>query len=157
MWDTFLPDLLLTLIGSALTVAIAAGTFLVNRRYRENQALNVLIQEIHYRRAFTRIETLMEIQNAELSDDFSRVNASVSSIRDAIREARSLTRPVGKLQVPLSQMTVACNRYLELAARRPNRYWYFLEELRNDVHTQVERLAGASRRIHALEPGSGAL
>lgn len=157
MWDTFIPDLLVTLIGSVLTVAIAGATFLVNRRYRETQALNLLIQELHHRRALVQINTLMDVQNAEQSDDFARVNASVSGIRDAVRDARRLSRPVAPVQIPLSKMRVACNRYLELADRRPSHYWYFLDELRVEIADQVQKLARVSRRISALEPGSGSL
>jgi hypothetical protein len=157
VWNTFIPDLIVTLIGSALTVAIAAATFLVSRRYRETRAMNMLIQELHHRRALARIGTLIEVEDAERNEDFARVNASVLSIKDAIRDARSLSRTVGKVQEPLSRMTSACNRYLELADRHPNRYRFFLPELRRDIATQVQRLSEANSRIIALEPGTGSL
>lgn len=157
MWDTFIPDLIVTAIGAALTVAIAAVTFVASRRYRETQALNLFVQELHHRRALIRIDTLMEVQNAEQSDDFARVNASVLSIRDAIKDARGLSRPVPNIQVPLSGMTSACNRYLELASRHPGRYWFFLMDLRAEMATQVEALAQANRRVTSLEPGAGSL
>ena len=157
MWETFVPDLIVTVIGAALTVAIAAVTFVLSRRYRETQALNLLVQELHHRRALARIDALMEIQNAEQSDDFARVNASVLSIKEAIREARGLSRPVPGVQVPLSGMTSACNRYLELASRRPSRYWFFLTELRAEITAQVRELSRMNRRVAELEPGAGSL
>jgi hypothetical protein len=157
VWDTFIPDLIVTVIGAALTVAIAAVTFVVSRRYRETRALNLLVQELHHRRALVQIDTLMEVHNAEQSDDFARVNASVLTIRDAIKETRSLSRSLASVQVPLSGMTSACNRYLELASRHPSRYWFFLMDLRDDIATQVEKLAHANRRIESLDPGAGSL
>src|SRR5689334_9675255 len=111
------------------------------------QALNLLIEELHHRRALSPIGTLMHVANAELSDDYARVNASVLSIKDAIREARQLSRPVRTVRVPLSRMTNACNRYLELADRHPNRYWYFLDDLRQEVLAEVDALAGSNRRL----------
>jgi hypothetical protein len=157
VWDTFIPDLVISLIGATLTVAIAGGTFLVSRRYREAQALNLLIQELHHRRALLRIDALAEVPDAEQADDFSQVNASVLSMRDAIRNARGLSRQVGQVQMPLSRMTSACNRSLELAVRHPNRYWFFLDDLRNQIAAEIGQLAQANRRIAPLEPGAGSL
>lgn len=105
MWDTFIPDLVVTVIGAALTVAIA----------------------------------------------------SVLSIKDAVKEARAHSRSVTSVHVPLSGMTSACNRYLELATRQPSRYWFFLMDLRSEIATQVEVLSKANRRVTALEPGAGSL
>lgn len=81
MWNTLIRDLIVALIGSALTVAIAAATFLSSRRYRETQAINL----------------------------------------------------------------------------QPSRYWFFLDELRDDIAAQVQRLSDANSRIIALEPGTGSL
>lgn len=157
MWDTFIPDLIVTAVGASLTVAIAAVTFIVNRRFQETRALNLLVQELHHRRALIQIDALMEVHNAEQSNDFARVNASVLSIRDAVRDARGLSRPVATVQVPLSGITSACNRYLELAARHPSRYWFFLMDLRADIKAQISALAKSNRRVGELEPGAGSL
>ena len=161
MWSSFVPDLVVALIGAAigalLTVAIAAGTFLLSRRYRETQALTLLIEELHHRRALAPIDTLMVVANAEQSDDFARVAGSVLSIKDAIREARAASRPTRNVRVPLSKMTSACNRYLELADRQPHRYWYFLADLRRDIETATTELAQANRKLPSLEPGAARL
>ena len=114
------------------------------------------MQELHHLRALIQIDT-MEVHNAEQSDDFAHVSASVLSIRDAVRDARGLSRPVASAQVPLSGMTSACNRYLELASRHPSRYWFFLMDLRADIKGEVSELAKNNRRVAELEPGAGSL
>ena len=114
------------------------------------------MQELHHLRALIQIDT-MEVHNAEQSDDFAHVSASVLSIRDAVRDARGFSRPVASAQVPLSGMTSACNRYLELASRHPSRYWFFLMDLRADIKGEVSELAKNNRRVAELEPGAGSL
>lgn len=161
MSNSFASDLVVTLIGafvgSALTVVIAGVTFLLGRRFRETQALNLLIDELHRRRALTAIDSPVSISDAEHSDDYVRVNASILTVKDLIRETRALTRPIRTVRHPLSQMTSACNRYLERAERDPDRYWFFLVQLREEIGAEIASLARKRRSVVFLEPGAGSL
>jgi hypothetical protein len=89
-------------------------------------------------------------------DDFSNVNASVLDIRDRIRVAREQTRPESCAQKPLSDMTRACNRYLQAAVRRPERYMHDLMTLRNSLWESIQEIASEIRGVPALEPAGAA-
>lgn len=155
MWDTFIPDLLVALVGAVLTVLIAFVTYKVNARVDETKALNSLIEELHRRRALAPGDD-QPIPGAAQSDDFVRANASVLSMREEIRTTRDRVRQLQLAQLPLSEMTRACNRYLEMSAIAPERYARLLGELRKDLDRQVRALAATRRRVPHLVPGDGA-
>lgn len=160
MWNTFWPDLLIALIGavlgSVLTVVIALITYRLQRRANEKHALRLLVDEIHRRRAFVPIANVRNVAGAQKLDDFSNVNSSVLDIRDRIRLAREQTRPESGAQRPLSDMTRACNRYLQATARRPDRYLYDLEFLRNNLWESIQEMAREIQGVPALEPAGAA-
>lgn len=155
MWDSFVPDLLVALIGAFLTVAIAYLTYLLKVRHDEQLAAQSLINELHRRRAL-RPTLVRTIPGAADSDDFIRVHRSIATIRREIRSTRDRTRPVDKLQRPLSDMTRACNRYLSRSAASPDDYVIHLEELRHELADSIHTLVSAKRGLVALEPGAGA-
>lgn len=160
MWNTFGPDVLVAIIGAAvgavLTVAVALFTFLASRRYRETQALNALVDQLHHRRAFAPISALQLVPDAATNPDFVRANASILSVKEEIRRTRESVRPVKALQEPLSRMTSACNLYLELGAYDPTQYWYLLTDLTLSMREEIEALGRAKRGIHAKDPGGAA-
>jgi len=155
MWDSFIPDVLVACIGALLTVFIALATYLLKIRLDEKRAIQSLIGELHRRRAIAEGPEPV-IPGAEQLADFARANASVSSMRSEIRATRDRVRQVESLQVPLSQMTRACNRYLELSAASPDFYAVYLGDLRRELSPLIERLATERRGVVALEPGAGA-
>jgi hypothetical protein len=160
MWNTFWPDLWVAIIGamvgSVLTVAIALITYRMQRRANEKHALRLLVDEIHRRRAFSPIADVRLVPVAQELDDFNNVNASVLDIRDRVRLAREQTRPQSGAQKPLSDMTRACNRYLQATARRPDRYLHDLMSLRNSLWESIQEIAGEVRGVPALEPAGAA-
>jgi type II secretory pathway component PulJ len=160
MWTTFFPDVIVAVvgavIGSILTVLIAYFTFVVSRVHRETQALNSLIAEIHQRRALAYIDNPRVVPRAEQNVDYLHANASILGIKDEVRRARDQLRPRFSLQSPLVEMTRSCNRYLELSASNPDRYWFHLMELRESLMAQIETLARTKRSISVREPGGGA-
>jgi hypothetical protein len=156
MWQTFVPDLVVAFIGATLTVLIAFMTYLLRLRLEEKRALQSLINELHRRRALVPGSKPL-IPDAELTDDYKRANASVLSIRDEIRRTRDLVRQVDSRQLPLSNMTRACNRYLEFSAVSPSTYAILLGELQRELSEGVRVLAQARPDVVALEPGAGAL
>ena len=155
MWDTFWPDVLVAVIGAAFTVLIALITYLLRLRLEEKRALESLIGELHRRRALAPGPEPI-ISAAASSADFARANASVSAMRDEIRRTRDRVRQVDSLQLPLSNMTRACNRYLEMSAASPPHYALLLGRLREELAKGVNDLTRARRGVTSLEPGGGA-
>ena len=155
MWLTFWPDVLVAVIGAALTVLIALVTYLLRLRLEERRALQSLIDELHRRRSLAPGPEPV-IPNAASDADFGRANASVLSIRDEIRRTRDRVRQIESLQGPLSRMTRACNQYLEVSAAFPPHYAILLGELRRDLSGSVTQLSAARKGVVASEPGHGA-
>jgi hypothetical protein len=155
MWESFFPDLVVAFIGALLTVLIALVTYVLKIRLDEKRAIQSLIGELHRRRAIAEGPEPV-IHGAEERPDFARANASVASMRTDIRSTRDRVRQVDSLQVPLSEMTRACNRYLEFSAASPAFYAVYLGDLRRELTPLVTQLAGARKGIVAHPPGGGA-
>ena len=160
MSSTFWADLLIAVIGavlgSFLTVLIAWITYRLQRRSNEKHALRLLVDEIHRRRAFVPIANVRNVPSAEKSGDYNNVKSSVLDIRDRIRMAREQTRPASGAQKHLSDMTRACNRYLQATARQPDRYVHDLMSLRNNLWEDIRKIAAEIHGVPALEPGGDA-
>lgn len=160
MWNTFWPDFWVAIIGavvgSVLTVVIALITYRLQRRSNERHALRLLVDEIHRRRAFAPIANVGNVPGAQKLDDFHNVNASILDIRDRIRLAREQSRPESGAQKPLSDMTRACNRYLQATARQPDRYLHELMSLRSALWGSIREIAGEVRGVPALDPAGAA-
>lgn len=155
MWESFIPDLVVAFIGALLTVLIALVTYVLKIRLDEKRAIQSLIGELHRRRAIAEGPEPV-IRGAGELPDFARANASVASMRAEIRSTRDRVRQLDSLQVPLSEMTRACNRYLEFSAASPDFYAGYLGDLRRELAPLVSRLAGTRRGIVAYPPGGGA-
>ncbi|MEA1264078.1 MULTISPECIES: hypothetical protein [unclassified Microbacterium] len=155
MWDSFFPDVVVAFVGALLTVLIALVTYMLKIRLDEKRAIQSLIDELHRRRAIAEGPEPV-IRGAEELPDFVRANASVVSMRTEIRSTRDRVRQVDSLQGPLSEMTRACNRYLELSAASPDFYARYLGDLRRELTPLVSQLAGSRRGIVAHQPGGGA-
>lgn len=156
MWNTFWPDLLIAVIGAALTVLVAWVTYRLQRRSNEKHALRFLVEEIHHRRALAPIARVGDVPSASELDDFSRANASILDIKDRIRLTREQSRPASSAQHALSDMTRACNRYLEITSHRPEKYLHELMSLRSSLSESIQRIAEGVRGVRALEPGGSA-
>lgn len=152
MWNTFIPDLVVATFGAALTVIIAFTTYIIKVRYDERLALQALIDELHQRRAVAPGPE-PTIPNAAELGDFDRANRSVISMREEIRRTRDRVRQVPALRDPLSEMTRACNHYLELSEGTPPRYAQLLGRLRDDLDAQIRRLSAVKRGLTPLTPG----
>ncbi|MCK8476027.1 MULTISPECIES: hypothetical protein [Microbacterium] len=155
MWESFIPDVVVAIIGAVFTVLIALITYVLKVRLDEKRAIQSLISELHRRRAIAEGPEPV-IPGAEQSADFARANASVASMRTEIRATRDRVRQLDSLQAPLSEMTRSCNRYLELSAAYPDHYAVYLGNLRRELTPQVAQLAASRRGIVAHDPGGGA-
>lgn len=153
MWDTFWPDVLVTVIGAVLTVAIAYGTFLLQQRRTEKQVLTNLIHDLHHRRAL-RAFAPEYVEGASDSDDLKRTSSSVLEVREQIRTTRNSLPPRSKASPLLSKMLVACNQHLRESAREPDWYQEHLIELRTSLTYGVEEICSKVRCLTFLEPGS---
>lgn len=153
MWVTFWPDVLVTVIGAVLTVAIAYGTFLVQQRRTEKQVLTNLIHDLHHRRAL-RAFAPKYVKGASVSDDFKRTSSSVLEVREQIRAARNSLPPRSKASPLLSKMLVACNQHLSESARKPDAYQQHLLVLRESLAAEVKAICLKLRGLRPLEPGA---
>lgn len=153
-WDTFIPDLIVAVVGAVLTVAIAVVTYTISRRNREVQALRSLITDLHHRRALSIGSPQVSPRARELAD-FRYSSRSVKAIRDEIKRARDAVRPHPDVQEPLTTMTRACNTYLEESAWDPTRYHFLLEDLRDRLAVGVRDTSAQYRKLPYLEPGAG--
>lgn len=159
MWQTFGPDVLVAVIGALLTalltVLIAFATFLLRLRLEELRAVQSLVSELHRRRALTPGPEVV-IPGAAERKSLAEANASVLSIRDEVRRTRDRVRQVDSRQVPLSRMTAACNRYLEISSAAPDSYAILLGELSRELDVGVRELVSARSGTRYLQPGAGA-
>jgi hypothetical protein len=155
MWETFWADVLVAVIGAALTVAIAIGSFMLQRRRVEEEALRGLIEEIHRRRAFAPV-TPVRVPDAADLRDYERVSRSVLDVRNQIRQARDRVRPKAAAHVYLGAMISACNRYLEDSTNEPDNYIFQLMNLREQLEKEITEIAKKSRNLPASKPGTGA-
>lgn len=154
MWETFWPDVLVAVIGAGLTVLIAVTTYVISVRRQELRSLNDLIDDLHHRRAFDTHPGV--IPGARSTEDYARVNRSVISARNEIRQARRGVRFDAKLREPLKRMTQACNEYLDAVEWEPDHYAIQVVELRAALTDEIRRVAAVRRGVHVLEPGGGA-
>lgn len=155
MWETFVPDLLVALVGALMTVAIAYCTFLLRQAQQEKQVVRGLINDLYHRRALA-IGSPQEILNAGDSKDFQRASMSVIDIRDHIRRVRDQVRQDAVTVDALSDMIRGCNRYLEESEWEPTLYAFLLQKLQQDLEDGVLQIAKKVRGVNALSPGSGA-
>lgn len=155
MWSSFIPDIIVALMSAVFTVLIAFGTYILDRRRREVDALNALIEDLHFRRALSTLPDPARIRNAESFHDYSRANLSVISMRHEMRSARDLVRGDRSDRETLAAMVRACNRYLENSTADPGAYAIELSQLRKVLSTEVRHLS-ERRGVTYREPGSGA-
>lgn len=156
MWETFWPDMIVALAGAFFTVIIAYCTFRINRRNTETHALNSLIGELSVKRAIAPQVQPVIVDGAASTDAFKHANLSVIGMRDEIRRTRNLVRPDSILQRNLSQMTRACNIYLETIEAEPEAYLLLLEVLRTELSQEVEGIASSRGGVTSARPGERA-
>lgn len=155
MWDSFGPDLIVAIVGAGLTVAIALITYLCRISLEEKRALQLLINDLHGRRALAA-DPALRVPFASIRRPFKYASASVLALRDEVKLARTKVRQREELRTPLDKMLRACNQYLELSESFPSQYPMYLSELQRSLSVQVESLAKARRGLAPLEPGGGA-
>lgn len=153
MWDTFLADVTVALIGAVLTVGIAYGTFRPQLRHNEKRVLRHLVWDLQHRRALA-IGNPVEIRDAATKEDYKRAGLSVVDIRDRVRQTVDQVRANSKAQVYLSEMMASCHHYLEDSDSLPDFYALHLANLQRNLHDAVLGIASEVSGIKAGEPGS---
>lgn len=155
MWETFWPDVLVAVLGSMLTVAIAYATYWIQRRRAERQLLNNLVNDLSHRRALRQI-TPRAVKGANGLEDYDRTSQSVIDMRDQIRSTREHLPPESRAHGLLSAMHSACNRHLHLSSRNPDKYQFYLMDLRKELELEIREISQRVRKIDTLPPGSSA-
>ncbi|MFG6501949.1 hypothetical protein [Microbacterium sp. P05] len=154
MWDTFWPDVLVAVIGALVTVLLGFLTYLGRVRLNEKRSLRSLVESVHRNRAFAGEG--VDMSGAGDLDDYRSAVASVAALREDILLAREHSRQLPKIEQPLSEMTRACDRFLENSETSPDDYAVDLESLEEELSLQLLKIERAVRGVKAKEPGGGA-
>lgn len=153
--NTFTQDLVIAVISSVLTVAIAFITYKLNVRARENNALRSLFEDLSTRRALVTIEPI-EVLGAHDIPDYQRVNSSILLVKEEIKRARDTIRPIPVLENSLRSMIKSCNIYLEEAEESPDHYQFYLMKLSHDLEVCMHDIHNSRRTVSILKPGENA-
>ncbi|MEN2741144.1 hypothetical protein ABCS02_25455 [Microbacterium sp. X-17] len=141
----FLDSLAGGLLGALLGVGIAYAIHVVRQRTAlrraEHQALENLVDDLHFRRALTPdIPELVDPSASEVVDDLALVLRSILRARDAVRDAREKLVPRSPATLALRKMVAALSAYLERQQLAPERYRYYLQECRQQLNAEVEEV-----------------
>lgn len=153
----FLVALSGSLVGAGGAIVSAALIRNQEVKRREVTALKALVADLHFRRALA-LNDGEWVANSELDhDDVARSTRSVVNIRREIRQSRLTLRPKSPAFAQLSDMTSACNLYLEVVEVRPGDYRIELNRLGASLTVLVAAMTRALRLdLPQLIPGEGA-
>jgi hypothetical protein len=152
-WENIAAGFIGTLFAAGVALLVGILDRRSAARRAEVAAINVLLAELHYRRALV-VPHPVSVQ--EPGADYERATHSVLSMRDLVKEARKMLRGGSKAFDPLGGMTAAMNEYLELADHNRLEYQFALVRLRDALRVQAAELAEVDRRIKHLAPGGRA-
>jgi hypothetical protein len=157
-------DIVVTAVGAVIGSFLGAGGAIVSAlairrveaRRAETAALKALLVDLHFRRALAP-NTGHILRDDQVGADFEHANRSVLAIREQIHAVRLALRPKSPVFDHLSDMTRACNSYLELSAARPGHYIVELATLQASLASSAKSIASLEAlRIREWEPGTGA-
>jgi hypothetical protein len=152
-WSSFVPDLVVACFGAALTVLIAFGTYVVQRRRQDVRVMRIAADDLASRRAFELIEPRTSRGD---SDDADRCRRSVDTAQQqlgALRDQMISNRP---LRAMLQDMVRATRDYKDMIEREPDRWQFALMRVREEL---TERLRDIERLLRMRsgelpDPGS---
>lgn len=152
-WSSFVPDLIVGLVGAASTGGIAVGTYFLQLRRRNQQLIRNLADDLAARRAF---ELIVPSVGGGASDEADRCFRSVHSAQQRISVIRDEISPNDRLRMKLQAMVFWCVDYKEFVEKEPEQWRFGLMNLRRELLAclrEVERVAGLSNGS-LPEPGS---
>jgi len=153
MWLTFWPDVLVAVIGSVLTVAIALITYRVQQRRSNVQLVRNLADDLAMRRAFMPISPSV---SSPVGDDPDRCRKSVQSAQLQIGLIRDQITPNHRLRELLQEMVAWTREFKSLNEDAPERWQFNLMEVRGELVLRLRDIERVMRvRSGALpDPGT---
>jgi hypothetical protein len=139
--NAFIVPFLGALIGTGLAFLILERRRGAAQRRAQQQAIENLIDDLHFRRAFAPdIPERADPAASGVVDQLALVLRSVMKARDAVREARDQLIPGSPAFGSIRKMMAALNIYLERQQIDPARYRFFLQECRQQLNGGIDEL-----------------
>jgi hypothetical protein len=139
-WSSFVPDLVVACFGAVLTVLIAYGTYIIQRRRQDLRIMRIVADDLAARRAFELIEP--RTSRAD-SDDADRCFRSVNTAQQQLGALRDQVISNRPLHAILQEMVRATRDYKDMIERDPERWQFALMHVR-------EELTGRLRDVEKL-------
>jgi hypothetical protein len=140
-WSSFVPDVIVTVIGSGLAVSVALATYFHQQRDKNRQLVRNLADDLASRRAFEVIAP----QEGLGGDDQERCRRSVQKAASGIASVRDQIAPDGELRDQLQEMVFACVDYKDRVEHDPELWQFSLMELREDLVRSLAKLETLAR------------
>jgi hypothetical protein len=136
-WSSFIPDVLVAVIGSGLAVSVAIATFFHQQRDKNRQLVRNLADDLASRRAFEVIAP----QEGLGGDEQERCRRSIEKAKSGIASIRDQIAPNSALRDELQEMVLACVDYKDRVEYDPELWQFSLMELREDLARSLRTLA----------------
>ena len=134
-WSSFIPDLVIAVIGAALAVSVALWTYFRQLRLKNLQAVRNLADDLSMRRAFVPVAPV-----EGLGGDAERCFLSVQAAQQRIAQIRDEIAPDHELRAELQQLVLACVVYKSRVEVEPQRWLFALMSLRGELVTGLHRI-----------------
>jgi len=135
-WSSFIPDVIVTLIGSGLAVTVAVATFFHQQREKNRQLVRNLADDLASRRAFENVDPQEDLDG----HDREYCRRSIRKAEAALARIRDQIAPNSGLRDELQKMVLACVHYKDRAESDPERWQFSLMELREDLVRSLDKL-----------------
>jgi hypothetical protein len=153
-WSSFVPDLVVAFFGAVLTVLIAYGTYVVQRRRQDLRIMRIAADDLAARRAF---ELIQPRPSRGDSDDADRCRRSVNSAQQqlgALRDQVTSNRPLRAL---LQDMVRVTRDYKDMIEREPDRWQFALMHVRGELTARLRDVERLLRMPSGELPDPGSL
>ena len=144
-WSSFVPDLVIALISTALAVTVALTTYFHQQSLKNRQLVCNLADDLSMRRAFALVEP-----RVGSGGDADRCFRSVEAAQHRIAEIRDEIAPNHDLRQELQQLVFACVTYKSSVEVEPRRWVFALMRLRGDLVLGLSHI----EKLMKLPPGS---
>jgi len=151
-WSSFFPDLVVACFGAALTVLIAYGTYVVQRRRQDLQIIRILADDLATRRA---LQLISPRAASGASDDAQRCFSSVHAAQQQLAALRNQVTSNRPLHAMLQEMVLATRAYKNSIERHPDKWQFALMMVRAELVERLRAIERATRLKAGALPDPG--